>query len=52
MKIRITAAPFHFYIQNLHTVAENLAVAAPHRVLTGPLQTNIGEVGSLTPLEE
>lgn len=43
MKIRITAAPLHFYIQNLHTVAENLAVAAPPRVLTGPLQANIGD---------
>lgn len=39
-KIRITAAPFHFYIQDVHTVVENLAVAAPHRALTAPLKSN------------
>lgn len=42
-KIRITAAPFHFYIQDVHTVVENLAVAAPHRALTAPLKSNIAD---------
>lgn len=47
-KIRITAAPFHFYIQDVHTVVENLAVAAPHRALTAPLKSNIDFSGGVS----